>query len=294
MKRNYKPNKPVHLPAYLAAVDVIAGALFWICLILPAITFAQQQTFYSFSYYKILPGKERELRGMLEAVDSKVQQNRVNSGAISSWYLYEVLNPTGSSTEYDYVMISTANTAKNAIETPYTFDSAFKKTFSGKEAKFFTDYYSRQTANWRLVKQEIYAGNAVADSSFPGGYQLKYIMTDFMKPREGKGAQYIKMELDTFRLIHKERIRLGAISQWASLSLMMPYDTKGSYTHLALNYYQESDKLFDFASSKYDEAVKKIFPGVSLNNLFQSAFETVDNTRAELLRLLLYALPIKR
>ncbi|HJS53214.1 MAG TPA: hypothetical protein VJ765_01685, partial [Chitinophagaceae bacterium] len=122
---------------------LVIGGLLFVCTIYPhMISAQQQQTFYSFSYYKIMPGKEHELGSMMKAVDSKVQQERVNKGAISSWYFYEVLNPTGSSAEYDYVMITTANSFKNTLETPYTFDSAFKKTFPGKDFNFFADYYS--------------------------------------------------------------------------------------------------------------------------------------------------------
>ncbi len=275
--------------------NFIIGGLLLLCMIYPNMTFAQQQlTFYSFSYYKILPGKEYELRSMMEAVDSRVQQDRVNSGAISAWYLYQVLSPTGSSAEYDYVMITTTNSVKNTFETPYTFDSAFKKTFPGKDAKFFADYHSRQTGVWRLIKQEVYVGMAVADSSFPGGFQLKYIVTDFMQPKPGKGAQYVKTEIDTFRLIHRERVKLGAISQWAFLQLMLPFDMKTGYSYLALNFYKEIDRMFDFSASKYVEGLKSTFPNVALTDLFESAAAARDNPRAEILRLLLYALPIKR
>ena len=282
--------KKLCLPA--SAKFIIKGLL-WICMIYPGLIYAQQQqTFYSFSYYKIQADKEHELRNMMEAVDSKVQLNRVNNGAISSWYLYEVINPIGSSAEYDYVMITTANSFKNIFESPYTFDSALKKTFLGKDAKFFADYYSRQNVTWRLVKQEIYAGIAVADSSFPGGSQLKYIVTDFMQPKSGMGAQYFKTETDTFRLIHKERVKLDDISQWAFLQLAFPFDTKTGYSYLALNFYKDLDRMFGIA--KYREGLKATFPNVALSDLFQSAAATRDNPRAELLRLLLYALPAKR
>ena len=258
-----------------------------------AATFAQQQqTFYSFSYYKIMPGKEQELRSMMKTVDAKVQQERVNSGAISSWYLYEVFSPIGSSAEYDYVVITATNSFKNSFESPYTFDSALKKTFPGKDAKFFADYYSRQNETSRLVKQEVYAGIAVADSSFPGGSQLKYIVIDFMQPKPGMGAQYFRTETDTFRLIHKERVKLDDISQWAFLQLAFPFDTNTGYSYLALNYYKDLERMFGIA--KYREGLKAAFPNMALNDLFQSASATRDNPKADLLRLLLYALPVKQ
>ena len=261
------------------------------CIVCPNITSAQQ-SFYCFSYYKMIAGKEHELLSMMKTVDAKVQQERVNKGAISSWYLYEVLNPIGSSAEYDHVIITTTNSFQHTLETRYTFDSAFKKTFARKEANFFTDYYSGQIGSWKLVKQEIYAGLAVADSSFPSGSQLKYIVTDFMQPKPGMGAQYYKTEVDTFRVIHKERVKLDDISQWAFLQLAFPFDAKIGYSYLALNFYKDLDRMF--AVAKYAEGLKATFPNVSLSDLFQSAAAARDNPRAEILRLVLFAAPAKR
>lgn len=291
MKRIQQLNEHLNLSVYLA--NFIITGLLLTCMMCPHMSFAQQQrTYYSFSYFKLSPGKEHEVRKMRETVDAKVQQNRVNGGAISSWYLYTILSPIGNSAEYDYVEITTTNSFKNSFESPYTFDSALKKTFPGRDSKFFADYYSRQNETWRLVKQEIYAGIAVADSSFPGGSQLKYIVIDFMQPKPGMGAQYFKTETDTFRLIHKERVKLDDISQWAFLQLAFPFDTKTGYSYLALNYYKDLDRMF--GNAKYGEGLKNTFPTVALSDLFQSAVAARDNPRAELLRLVLYALPAKK
>src|SRR4030095_3605157 len=177
MKWNQEPNRSLSL-SFPAWARLTIGGLLVASMVYPNMTSAQQQQiFYCVSYYKISPGKERELQNTMTTVDSKVQQERVNKGAISSWYLYEVLSPIGSSAEYDYVMITTSNSFKNTFETLYTFDNAFKKIFARKDAKFFADYNSRLAGTWKLVKQEIYAGLAVADSSLPSGSQLKYIVT---------------------------------------------------------------------------------------------------------------------
>jgi len=292
MKWNQELNKPFNISLYFAFSNFIIGGLLLACIIYPDIISAQaQRTWYRFSYYKISPGKERELRSMMEAVDAKVQQERVNSGAISGWYVYEMLSPTGSSAEYDYVAVTTADSHKIIFETPYTFDSAFKKIFLGRDAKFFADYYSKLSGVCRLAKEEIYAGMAVADSSSPDGFKFKYLVVDFMQPKPEKGGEYIKMEIDTFRLIHKERIKLGAINQWALLGLQWPFDMKTGYSDLAINFYNDIDMMF---VGKYAEGLKKTFPAVALNNLFQSANAMRDNPKADFMRLVLCVLPIKR
>jgi len=287
-----KLNKQFNLSIYFALANFITGGLLLACIVYPGIISAQaQRTWYRFSYYKILPGKERELRSMMETVDAKVQQERVNSGAITGWYVYEMLSPTGSSAEYDYVTVTATNSHNSIFETTYTFDSAFKKIFPGKDAKFFADYYSKLSIVCSLAKEEVYAEFAVADSSSQDGFKFKYLIVDFMQPKPEKGGEYYKMETDTFRLIHKERIKLGAISQWAFLGLQWPFDMKTRYSDLAINFYNDMDMIFD---SKYTEALKTTFPTVELGNLFKSSSALRDNPKADFMRLVLSALPEKR
>jgi hypothetical protein len=270
--------------------NIIKASLLLVGSICTALVVAQQQTYHCISYYKILPGKEQELRNMVKAVDVKVQQERVNRGAISGWYLFEVLNPSGSSAEYDYIVITSVNHFKSIYETPYSFDSALKKIIPGKDARFYSDYHTRLSGISRLVKEEIYAGIAAADSSIPGGFQFKYLVVDYMQPKPEKFGQYIKMETDTFRLVHKERIKLGALSQWACLQLYFPFDMKTGYNFLAMNFYKDIDMMFD---SKYVEGIRNAFPSVSINDLFQSVGAMRDNPKADLWRLIVYAVPKK-
>jgi hypothetical protein len=71
-----------------------------------------------------------------------------------------------------------------------------------------------------------------------------------------------------------------------------PFDTKAGYSYLALNFYKDLDRMFGVA--KYGEGLKNTFPNLALTDLFESSAATRDNPRAEILRLVLYALPVKR
>jgi hypothetical protein len=256
-------------------------------MINPNMTSAQRQpTYYRISYYKAVPGKEEKLHSMMRDVDAKVQQARINSRATSGWYFYKLLSPSGSGTDYDYMAVTIINSYKNIFDSPYPFDSALRKTFSKKDAKFFADYYARSNEVMKLIKEEIYAGIALADSSSKDGFQSKYIVSDFMQPKPDKFGDYLKMETDTFRVIHKERIKLGDISQWGCFSLMLPYDTKIGYSVLCFNFYNDLDAM---TTSKYVEALKNTFPTVDLGRLFQSSASLRDNPRADLWQLVSYA-----
>lgn len=143
----------------------------------------------------------------------------------------------------------------------------------------------------KLIKEEIYTGITLADSSSKDGFQSKYIVSDFMQPKPDKFGEYLKMETDTFRIIHRERIKLGDISQWGCFGLMLPYDTKIGYSFLCLNFYTDLDSMM---SSKYVEALKNTFPTVDLGRLFQASAALRDNPRADFWQLVAHAAPTKR
>jgi hypothetical protein len=268
------------------------GVLLLICTICAHLTFAQQQqTYYRISYYKAVPGREHELYSMMTSVDARVQQARIDGKAISGWYFFKLLSPSGTSTEYDYMTVTIINSYKKIFDSPYPFDSALKKTFTNKDGKFFSDYRSRSNEIRKLIKEEIYLGLALADSSSKDGFQSKFIVSDFMQPKPDKFGDYIKMETDTFRVIQKERIKLGDISQWGCFSLMLPYDTKTGYSFLCFNFYNDLEAM---TTSKYVEALKNTFPTVDLGRLFQSSAALRDNPRADFWQLVSFAAPVKR
>lgn len=67
MKRIQQLNEHLNLSVYLA--NFIITGLLLTCMMCPHMSFAQQQrTYYSFSYFKLSPGKEHEVRKMIETV----------------------------------------------------------------------------------------------------------------------------------------------------------------------------------------------------------------------------------
>lgn len=289
-KMDEETNNPLDRFIYSVCANFIVRALLLACIICPGIASAQRpSTYYCISYYKVVPGKEDEFHRMMMNVDAKVQQARINAGAISGWYFYKLLSPSGSNTDYDCMTITIVNRFKNIFDSPYTFDSALKKTNPNKDVKFFADYHFQSNEIRKLIKEEIYTGLALADSSSKDGFQSKYIVSDFMQPKPDKFGDYLKMETDTFRIIHKERIRLGGdISQWGCFNLMLPYGTKTGYSVVCFNFYNDLDAMM---SAKYVEALKNTFPAVDLGRLFQSSAALRDNPRADFWQLVFYASP---
>lgn len=206
-----------------------------------------QTTYYCLAYFKVPAARETQFLAEMRTTGARGE------------CLYKVLSPSGGNTEYNYVRITTVRGFKNA--------------------------FARSAGATQPVKEEVYAGLAFADSSSADPLRSKYAVVDFMQPKPDKFGEYIKMETDTFRIIHRERIRLGDISQWACLQLALPFDTKIGYSIVDFNFY---NNLEDMLSSKYTEALKNTFPAADLGRLFRSAGAMRDNPKADLLQQVLF------
>jgi hypothetical protein len=57
----------------------------------------------------------------------------------------------------------------------------------------------------------------------------KYILIDYMKVEPGKGQQYIKMEQDLWKAVHKAQIENKNIESWAVYSVRYPSGTNREY-----------------------------------------------------------------
>src|SRR5690349_1234003 len=57
----------------------------------------------------------------------------------------------------------------------------------------------------------------------------KYIQIDYMKVEAGKGQQYVKMEQDLWKAVHKAQIDKKNIESWSLYSVRYPSGTNREY-----------------------------------------------------------------
>ena len=63
----------------------------------------------------------------------------------------------------------------------------------------------------------------------------KYILIDYMKVEPGKGQQYIKMEQDLWKTVHKTQIENKNIESWAVYSVRYPSGTQADSKRCVLH-----------------------------------------------------------
>ena len=61
--------------------------------------------YVSFNYMKTAPGKYNDYLRLVKTYSKKVQEYQFKQGAQLGWYLYEVLMPTGTKADYNFVIV---------------------------------------------------------------------------------------------------------------------------------------------------------------------------------------------
>jgi len=113
----------------------------------------------------------------------------------------------------------------------------------------------------------------------PAAPPTKYYTVDYMKTLPGKEDDYVKLEKGLWMPVHKERIKMGVLTDWILLAKMMPYSFKEQYDYETVNFISGLNFLTD---SKYTEAAKKAFPNQDINKSFASTDSTRTLVKEEL------------
>ena len=217
------------------------------------------------AYIKVKPGKDAAYRDLVKNYSKKAFQSQVNEGAILGWYLEQVLIPSGSNEEYDYVTVTVTMNLKSLLDPNMTFRQIIKKVFPSFDDKKIDELLQQYADTRSIVKREIYTTYTYI--SGPSTTPTKYNWITYQQPKPGKLAETEKWEKDNWTSIHKAAIELGGMSDWGVYTLMMPYNVESKYSYVTVNGFDQISQLEnDF---KYNDAIKKAAPNMDFNKIFQ-------------------------
>ena len=253
----------------------LAAAFVMIALLLPAIrVFSQtpsQQIYVGVNFIKIHPGKQEQYRQLVEKYGKKVNEYLFKNQNLMGWYLYQVLMPAGSSTDFDYAAVNITGNLAALLDFPMSTKDIYKKVFPEMTDKMIGDVQMQFDECRHIVRRDIYTPveGAHTDDA-PNAPPSKYIQVDLMHPAAGKTADYIKMEKETFLPLHKERVQMGILKGWGLYQKIMPVDTRMEYEYVTVNFYDDLNKL----GNGYSESVKKLFPQKDMNTMLNETNAT--------------------
>ena len=279
MKRHSPSNRPSGLHFLFCTFF-----LFALSTVLQAQENTRPPVYIGCVFIKLQPQKFATYDSLIRTYTKKVFDDEIKNGNYMSWQMYEVLSPSGTQSEYDIVGVVVTTKMDMLLDPPGTDREMFKKSFPKMTDAKIAEAFKAFSSSRSIVKREIYTQvSSTNDDGPPTKTPAKYLQVDFMTPQEGKRADYVKMESETFKAVHKERIKLGALTGWTLLEKILPGDSQDPAPFVTVNFYDNLNGMMD---GKYDQAIKAAHPNLSADKLFNDVNVVKKRQRIEVWKLL--------
>jgi len=231
-------------------------------------------------YMKTLEGAHDDYIWMENMIYKPIHQERINTGEIVGWYLYEVQYPSGADTEYDFVTLTAyANfSLMDEFGTPYS--EILSKAHPDKSEEEIAKY-ARDTR--KLVKSEVIKSY----ERFPlnPDKPAKSLLVDYMKVAPVNDALYRRMESEIWQPLHKKRKDLNHIVSWGLYELMFPGGMNYPYNYATATGF----KSWDMIKDSWPEGIwKDVHPSATQAELEQRAHEIRDLVSSQIWKLVDY------
>lgn len=223
-----------------------------ITLITLTVTAQDKPVYAMITYMKVDRGQSSTYLDLVKNYGSKIYTERIKTGEIISWTLFSV--PTSSEpNEYNFVAVTQANSIQTLmnLKTP----KEIGKTAMPNTPDILIDEISKKYSEIRVV---VYSSVCKLLDRLPSTGDSKYYNIAYMKVAYNKLADYVKLESETYKPIHKERQAEGEITAWAlwDNTILTPGDN-AAYNYVTANGFNDYDK---YANGNYAAFYKKVFP----------------------------------
>ncbi len=213
---------------------------------------------YSVTYIKLKdPSYASQYESLLKYYGKRTAEYGLESKKITGYYALQVIVPSGSNNEYDYQVVVNSDDINVLLDdtTPI-----LKNAFPGMTDEIVASVVDQFNKVRKIVKTEIYSNvDAVPPTSDP-----QYVQVDYMKPAAGKYSDYLKSESTTWKPVHKERIKLGALSGWQIDAKMLPNGGKEDYDIITVNFFNSLPMMMQ---GKYEEGFKAVWPKLNIDKV---------------------------
>lgn len=232
-------------------------------------------------YMKVKPGMMDKYRAC-EAVWKLIHQERIKAGYITGWELEQVIFPSGTGSEYDFLTITHLKNWKaiDDLNTTWTDEiwAKLTKNLTAEQKKL-----ADEAEDYRdLVKREIWtAGDRVFA---PGVKRPMFAVENFMKVPDGGWDAWIDMETKFVKPVHQKSIELGTRAGWLMGFMVLPRGGDYPYNVSTVDYYNSWEEM-DMDEQKSWDAV---YPGMSDEKIGAKINDARKLVKTEVRRLVEY------
>jgi hypothetical protein len=231
--------------------------------------------------YKVTQGKTEAYLNLVRNYGLRIHEAMVRDNTIQGWYFYEVVMSPENHQPYDFIGVKVTTRFSDMIDNSNSLKEYYGKIKGAKEPAF--EQLFGQLQEYRVpVRKEIFVHRAGLDPKTPVS---KFVQIDFMKPLAGKRDDYVRMESQVFYPIHQERIKMGALTDWALYEKFLPFTNNAEFDFVTANFFDNPAAIID---PKYEEAFNNIPNNIDFIRLSGQIDQTRTLVRSDIWKLVMY------
>ncbi len=227
-----------------------------------SVTLVAQQApvgFHSISCVRVKPGKSAAFHAFLNGDYSKVEQARVDSGAVSAWIALRTVIPAGTGAGCDYVLVSFYPGLPPAPLSDEDMTAVLQKAGVTSTLQEWRD---RLSDLGELVSNNITQYQTLVGGSKKGDYLV------FNSMKVTDVGECVAAQKRLWQPFAEEGVKEGAQDGWAVNIQIMPRGDKDASRVSSVDIFPTWDSMFNYFGPDFITRWKKVHPELSPNEAF--------------------------
>ncbi|HET8866381.1 MAG TPA: hypothetical protein VFM80_11845 [Gracilimonas sp.] len=244
-------------------------------LLLFGFSFSQTEegAYLNVDYLKVEEENYSEFEELIQSNWKSLYESKIDEEKVTGWYFYRVAYPGGQAGKYNYVVISTYNELNTIVEVNGDMRGRLSQMPEDLTGEMFNLATYQFSELWGTE-----AGIMNTAGQKPG----LFVVMNYMMVNPGKEAEYITLENDLARPLHRARIENGEMYSWRTYSLLKPGGLNYQYNFVTADYYEE---LNDIEYGFTNDIIRSVMPGTDITKMFEAIYATRDIVKSELWQL---------
>ena len=227
--------------------------------------------YHSISCVRVKPGKSAAFSALLSGDYSKVEQARVDSGAISTWIALRTVIPAGTDAACDYVLVSFYPGLPTAPLSDEGMTAVLQKAGVSSTLQEWRD---RLRDVGELVWNNITQYQVLVGGSKKGDYLV------FNSMKATDVGQCVADQKRLWQPFAEEGVKEGAQDGWAVNIQRFPNGAKDPSLVSSVDIYPSWDAMFNYFGPDFITRWKKVHPELSPDEAFAEISKscTIEHT----------------
>jgi len=215
--------------------------------------------YHSISCVRVKPGKSDAFNALLSGDYSKIEQARVDSGAVSAWIALRTVIPAGTNAGCDYVLVTFYPGLPAA---PLSDDEMTAVLQKAGVSSTLQDWHARISDVGELVSNNITRYHALIGGSKKGDYLV------FNSMKVSSVSECVDTEKRLWQPYAEEEVKEGVLDGWAVNSQVMPRGDKDPSLVSTVDIFPTWNSMFTYIGPDFITRWKKVHPEVSTDEAF--------------------------